>query len=174
MSTEIKDENPTTEVPEEPTADKEAGDDKPEQDGEEKAKDGIDALPEWAQKELTRARTEAANYRTQLREAQDKLSNAKTPEEVDAAISELREQNEKLERAIVVGKVAQKYKLSDLLASRLQGTTEAELEADAALLAKALPPETPTPPSVSGGLDPQDEEDSEIDPRKLAARFRRI
>jgi hypothetical protein len=137
-------------------------------------KDDVDSLPEWAKKELTRARGEAANYRTQLREAERKLGEAKTPEEVEAAISELREQNAKLERAIIVSKVATKYGLSDFLASRLIGSTEAELEADAKLAAKEVPVATPPPPSVSGGLDPSDSEDSEIDPRKLAARFRRI
>lgn len=171
---ENNDQKPETPAEEPKVEDKPAEGDKPAGADKPEDKDGIKSLPEWAQKELTDVRAEAANYRTRLREAEQKLSEAKSPEEVDAAISEMREQNAKLERQILVGKVAQKYELSDLLASRLNGSTEEELEADAKLLAEAMPKATPTPPSLSGGLDPQDDEDSEVDPRKLAARFRRI
>ena len=162
---EVTEEKPAEAPPETPEG---AHEEKPE------PQDGEDALPEWARKELTKVRGEAANYRTKLREAEQKLSEAKTPEEVNAAISELREQNEKLERSILVNTVATKYELTPLLASRLVGSTEAELEADAKLLAAALPAAPLAPPKLAGGLDPSDDSDTESDPRKLARRSRRI
>lgn len=160
---------------EKPVSDKpdasEEGSDKPADKGEEKAPEGIDSLPEWARKELSNVRAEAANYRTKLREAEAKLSAAKTPEEVEAAISELKDQNAKLERSILVNKVAGKHRLPAELAELLKGEDEAALEAHAKALAKFATPAPPT--SLSGGLDPSDDDDGEIDPRKLAAKFRR-
>jgi len=43
-----------------------------------------DELPEWARTKLTKANSEAANYRTRLRETEAKLLEAKTPEEFAA------------------------------------------------------------------------------------------
>lgn len=117
--------------------------------------------PEQLAAELTRVRAEAASWRTKLRDAEAQLANAKTPEEFDAAVAELRDTNAKLERDLLVTKVSSKYELPPELAARLQGEDEAAIEADAKILA-ALVTKT-TPESLSGGLTPG-ESDDEFDP----------
>jgi outer membrane biosynthesis protein TonB len=162
----------------EPTPDPES-EDKPEEPDEkpEEKPSPEDELPEWAQKERTQLRAEAANYRTRLREAEQKLTDAKTPEEVEAAVAELREQNAALERSILVRDVASEFSLPKALADRLVGSTKEELEADAKELAKLVPAvEDPAPGRVEGGLTPLTDEADELpnDPRELARRHRRI
>ncbi|WP_236246474.1 hypothetical protein [Streptomyces sp. CC210A] len=125
-----------------------------------------DELPEWARKELTKVRGEAASYRTRLRDAETRLGQAKTPEEVEAALAEVRAKNTELERELRVSAVARKHGLPDELTNRLRGESVDELEADAKALSALLrlaPPE-----NLSGGLDPNDGDDGELDPRKLA------
>lgn len=164
--TSTEDEKPAEDgAPAEESTTEEKPEEKPSEDGGD---------PEWAKKELTKVRAEAANYRTRLRDAEAKLSEAKTPEEFEAAVADLREENAKLEKSILVTKVAAKHGLSDVLAARLVGSTEEELEADAKLLASVANAAPPAPESLEGGLDPSSDDDGETDPRKLAARFRRI
>ncbi|MYT31741.1 MULTISPECIES: hypothetical protein [unclassified Streptomyces] len=129
-------------------------------------------LPEWARKELTKVRGEAASYRTRLRDAEAKLSEAKSPEEFEAALNELQAKNAELEHSLTASSVARKHNLPDELAARLRGSTVEELEADARALAVLLAPKTPE--SLGGGLSPSDDDDGEMDPRKLARRFRRF
>jgi len=131
-----------------------------------------DELPEWARKELSKVRAEAANYRTRLRDAEAKLTDAKSPEEFEAALTEVKAQNAALERSILLANVARKFELPDALAARLTGDTVDELEADAKGLQALLGPKAPE--SLSGGLDPSDSDDGELDPRKLARRTRRL
>ncbi|MCC2278897.1 hypothetical protein LKL35_26225 [Streptomyces sp. ET3-23] len=133
---------------------------------------GEDALPEWARKELAKVRGEAANYRTRLRDAETKLGEAKSPDEFEAALSELRAQNAELERSVLRASVARKYELPDDLADALRGEDEAALAAHAKVLAKYIP--APAPQSLGGGLTPDDGEDGEMDPRKLARLSRRF
>jgi len=132
-----------------------------------------DELPEWAKTERTQLRAEAANYRTRLREAETKLGEAKTPEEYEAAVTDLREQNAKLEKSILVNKVAGKHKLNAVLSDRLRGDTEEELEADAILLASTAAFVAPVPEALEGGLNPSEDPDGDMDPRELATRFRK-
>jgi hypothetical protein len=145
---------------------------------EEKPAEGVtpeakpeDELPEWARKELTKVRGEAANYRTKLREAEASLQNAKTPEEFEAARSELSTRIAELEHQVVVTAVARKYELPDELIPLLKGDSEEALEAVAKTLSKYAV--TPAPESLGGGLTPSDDNDDEMDPRKLARRTRR-
>ena len=124
--------------------------------------------------ELTKARGDAANYRTRLREAETKLAEAKTPQDLEAAVAEMKSKNDELEASILRATVAGKHGLPAELAKRLAGKTEAELEADALALAKFA--ESPaagssTPPR--GGLNPTDDDDGETDPRALARKYRR-
>jgi hypothetical protein len=130
-----------------------------------------DELPEWARKELTKVRGEAANYRVKLREAETSLQNAKTPEEFESARTELSKRIAELEHEVVVSKVARKYELPDELVPLLKGNDEAALEAVAKTLQKYAVPAAPE--SLGGGLTPSDDDDDEMDPRKLARRTRR-
>lgn len=153
--------------PEDPPAE---GDPKPEdkRTAEEKA---LDELPDWARKEIKKVRGEAANYRTQLREAQDALSKAKTPEEYAAALAEVNSKAEGLEKQLLVQKVAARHGLPEALANRLQGGDEAALEADAKALAALVVTGTTSPESLSGGLTPGESDDS-FDPVEEARKAR--
>lgn len=141
-------------------------------EGEQSKATPEDELPEWARNELKKARGDAARYRTGLREAEAKLAAAKTPEEFETATRELAQQNAKLTREINVRDVAAKHGLPPALAARLQGSTPEEMEADAVELAKLVAPNPTGSGDPKGGLDPNDD-DNEMDPRKLAARYRR-
>ncbi|MFF7254797.1 hypothetical protein [Streptomyces microflavus] len=132
-----------------------------------------DELPDWARKELAKVRGEAAGYRTRLRDAETKLSGAKSPEEFEAALTEVKQKNAELERSLVVSSVARRFDLPEELAERLRGATPEELEADAKSLQSLLAPKAP--PALGGGLDPSEgDDDGEMDPRKLARRTRRF
>ncbi|MFE7124038.1 hypothetical protein [Streptomyces sp. NPDC057617] len=117
-------------------------------------------------------RGEAASYRTRLRDAESKLSEAKSPEEFEAALTEVKAKNAELEHSLVVASVARKFELPDELAGRLRGSTPQELETDAKALQALLAPTAPE--SLGGGLTPSDEDDGEMDPRVLARRSRRF
>lgn len=102
-------------------------------------------LPQWARDAITRGNTEAAGFRTKLREAEEKLSNAKTPEDIAAATKEWQEKFEAAERkasevaldaARTVAKVT--HGLTDRVAGSLKGTTAEEIEADAKAWAEEL------------------------------------
>ncbi|MFI0985031.1 hypothetical protein [Streptomyces exfoliatus] len=129
-------------------------------------------LPDWARKELAKVRGEAASYRTRLRDAETKLDQAKTPEEFESALAEVKAKNAELEQSLVVASVARKYDLPEALAGRLRGSTPEELAADAKALQALIAPAAP--PNLGGGLTPSDEDDGEMDPRKLARRSRRF
>ncbi|MFE9254042.1 hypothetical protein [Streptomyces sp. NPDC006879] len=121
-------------------------------------------------KKLTEANAEAANYRTKLREVEARFADAKTTEEFEAAVAELKAQNEALERQILLNSVAAKYELPEALAKRLTGATPEELDADAKELQKLIAPAAPD--SLGGGLTPPDGND-DFDPVKAARAARR-
>ncbi|MFI2673895.1 hypothetical protein ACH5AU_30805 [Streptomyces albidoflavus] len=131
-----------------------------------------EGLPDWARKELAKVRGEAAGYRTRLRDAETRLEGAKSTEEFEAALTEVKQQNAELERSLVVASVARRFDLPEELAGRLRGTTPEELEADAKSLQSLLTPKAPA--ALGGGLDPSEGDDGEMDPRKLARRTRRF
>ncbi|MFB9573505.1 hypothetical protein [Streptomyces yanii] len=80
--------------------------------------------------------------------------------------------NAELERFVLVATVARKFDLPEELAGRLRGSTPKELEADAKALQAFVTPAAPL--NLGGGLTPSDEDDGEMDPRKLARRSRRF
>lgn len=137
----------------------------------EKPEDNSAELPEWARNELSRVRSEAASYRTKLREHQEKYKDAKTPEEYEAATRELAETVSSLERQILVNSVAQAHKLPADLAALLKGADEAELTAHAKTLSKYAPVEEVPPTDLRGGLDPNDSDES-FDPVAAARKAR--
>ncbi|MEU6056978.1 hypothetical protein [Streptomyces sp. NPDC047097] len=139
-------------------------------EGEERSTDTEPVPAEVLRKELVEARGEAANYRVRLREVEARFTGAKTAAEFEAAVTELRTQNEALERQILRGTVAAKYELPTVLAKRLTGETPEELEADAKELQKLLG--SPAPVSLGGGLTPPEPGDG-FDPVKAARAARR-
>lgn len=145
----------------EPTDNGEAGADEGDDDGD---------LPESVKKKLTKLRSEAAGWRTQLREAERKLAEAKSPEDFARVQQEFTDQLRSKDREIVLAK----HPLPPELAERLKGGTLEEMLADAKALSKFV---TPLPSvddgPLGGGLDPSDPDDGSYDPAKRAQEIRR-
>lgn len=173
---EKPDEKPdeTPEVkPDEKPEDKpdEKPDDKPDESVEG---ENLDELPEWARKRLTKANSEAANYRTQLRDVQAKLEGAKTPEEFAAATAELAEANTALEVSLAKERALRVHGLEETDLIFLTASKAEDIEAQAKALAARLPAvREPDPKELKGGLDPSDDDTEPNDPRALAAKYGR-
>lgn len=133
---------------------------------EEAKPDPWAGLPEefaWARNEVETTRREAASYRTQLREEQEKLKSAKTPEEVAAIVAEREARTAELEREVTIERLARKFSLSDDRLEFLVGKTEEDLTRQAEKLARMVAPagNEPAPVKVtkvplSGGVSPSD------------------
>lgn len=159
---------PTEETPETPVEGQEGQEGEAEETDEEEAEEAP-ADVESLKRKLSATNAEAAQWRVQLREAQAKLSEAKTPEQVAEITKELTERADALESELLRTKVAGKFGLPADLAARLQGADEAALEADAKVLARYAGGST----QGSGGLDPLDGEDPlPSGPKELASRLR--
>lgn len=121
--------------------------------------DNDDALPEWAKKKISDLNAESASWRTKFRDAEQKLANAKTPEDFAAAAAEFATQRTALERELVIAKAG----LPEELHEFVTGTTQEELETSAAKLAKFVKPEPKQPApkgDLNGGLNKRDDDDS--------------
>lgn len=170
------DEQPKDDSEQAPPAGEQPKDEPAEETPEEEP---TDDLPEWAREKLTKANAEAANYRTKLREAENKLKDVKTLEEVDALIAEFkaeREDDEKKSadqiRELLVENIARQYKLPAKLSKRLSGNTREELEADAKELAEFG--EDDDEITLEGGLSPRNrDEDANLGPRELNEKYGR-
>lgn len=121
--------------------------------------------------EIKRLRNENAARRVSEKELRERLDSAKTPEEVEAAVAEVRKKNEELELQLLRERVARQAQLPEALADRLRGNTEEELRADAAQLAGFAQPVRQEPRDVQGGLDPRNKAEA-IDPVALAREAR--
>lgn len=126
-------------------------------------------------------RDESASYRTKLREAEDRLKEAKTPEEVEAIRQEMAKEREEEDKAaaerqhaLLVENVALTYKLPPKLAKKLSGTTREELEADAKELAEFAPKaDDDEDIDLEGGLSPRNRDSDPDDPAALARKYRK-
>lgn len=105
------------------------------------------------------ARKEAAEKRIALNELREQTKGAKSKEEVDALIAQYETKVQAAELAAARERAGRVHGLPDAIISRLSGTTEEELLADAeafrALLGGSTPP-TPTPLPPTGGRTPAD------------------
>lgn len=147
----------------------------------EAPKDPYAGLPDefaWLKNDLEAIRREAASRRVALREAEEKLKEAKTPEEVQAAVAEATKRNAQLEAELARERVARKHKLNDSLLEFLTGSTEEQIEAQAAKLA-ALAPVAPqqeplvvTKTEPRGGVTPGDGSPIELDGRAAWRKYR--
>lgn len=98
---------------------------------------GSDELPEWARKQIASANQEAANYRVQLRSAQDQLATVQeqvsslTTEktQVDSSLTSVQADFDKLATAVQV--LLPDNPKVFTFAKTLQGSTESELAAHA-------------------------------------------
>lgn len=142
------------------------------QQQEEQSKE--DELPEWARSELTRARNDAARYRTELRKLQQQTKDAKTPEEFEAAVREYQERIAALESEMLRERIARKYNLPDDLAELLKGDDENAIEEHAKRLQKyAAPAPAKSLDDLSGGMNPNEDEGTGLTPAQVAARVGR-
>lgn len=150
-----------------PDADDAAQDAKDEDEIAEATK--VAELPDWAQTLVKNLRAENANHRTRATTAEQKLADAKTPEQVEAAVEEIKTENARLARELLVTRVASKHELPAELADLLKGDDEAALEAHAKTLAKYAG--SSEPENLSGGLNPTGGD--AFDPVKAARSARR-
>ena len=81
----------------------------------------------WVRKELEDARKEAADKRVLARDLQEKLANAKTPDEVQQIIAANDTKTADLEAQLARERVARKTGLDEDLVEFLTGKTEEEL-----------------------------------------------
>jgi hypothetical protein len=147
--------------------------DKPEAGDDEDVED-LDV--ERAKEKITKANAEAKNLRNRLRDAEEKLKNAKSPEEVDEIIKQLQADRETAEADLLRENVALKFKLPEKAIKRLAGSTREELEADAKELADLFGTHEDDDEDLhlEGGLEPRDREAADSDdPRVLAKKYSR-
>lgn len=137
-------------------------DKEPQEGAKEEAPDRGDELPEWAQKERSQLRSEAARYRTErndlrasVEDMQKKLAEAKTQDDIDAAVSEWKGKVEQLEAAAQREKdvlsALEAAHLSPEYAEFLHGNTAEELKASAERLAGKV---VAAGAGLSGGMSP--------------------
>lgn len=151
-----------------------------EQTAAETPKDPFEGLPEefaWLKSDLESTRREAAGRRVELRELEAKFKDAKTPEEVAAAIADATKRSAQLEAEVARERAARKHKLDDAFVEFLTGTTEEQIEAQAAKLAALAPsaprePVTVTRQTPRGGVTPADNTIPELDGREEWKKFR--
>lgn len=142
-----------------------------EKPDEEEAPKTPDLSHEDALAEVVKTRAEAANYRVRAREAEEKLASAKTLEEVNEIVANMTRDREAAERSLLVEIVASKYDLPEALASRLQGSTREELEADAKSLSE-IAVNVEAPARLQGGLTPDGDRDADSsNPGDLARKY---
>lgn len=102
---------------------------------------GSEELPDWVRKQLKKARDEAASYRTQLRDAEEKFKGAKTDAELEATLKPLQERleqssrdNAELERQLII----RDHGLDKDLAEFVTGDDAEEWEKKAKALSERL------------------------------------
>jgi hypothetical protein len=146
------------------------------EENEESNEEGDEELDlDRAKAKIAKVNDEAKNLRNRLRESEDKLKNAKTPEEVEEIVKQMTSDRESAEAALLRENVALKHKLPESAIKRLTGNTREELEADAKELADLLGTvEDDEDLNLEGGLNPRNREDSDPDdPRALAKKYGR-
>lgn len=147
---------------------------------ETKGSDPYAGLPEefsWLKDDLESTRREAASRRVALREAEEKLKDAKTPEDIATAVAEAAKKSAQLEAELARERAARKHKLDDSLIEFLTGTNEEQIEAQAAKLATLAPsaPRTPAAPqrqTPRGGVTPSDTTPPDLDGREAWRKFK--
>lgn len=116
----------------------------------------IEARLERRERELRNVRDEAAKRRTQVKDLEAKLAEAKTPDDIEAAVAEFRTKAETLEKELRVIKLAAANSLDENLTKVLSGFPVDQLEEQAKLLAAYAPKkrEGASLDDLSGGLTP--------------------
>lgn len=154
--------------PQDPPADADKTDTPPAENPDADLDDN-DELPDWARKELKKARAEAAARRVENKTLAEKLAAAVTPEDHAKIVEELRKENEKLTRRSTISSLVEEFELPSKASALIKGDTPEELRAAAEALAEILPkrdPDLPPPLDPQGGRQPG--RPPAADPKELA------
>lgn len=155
-----------------PEGDEESSEESDESnESDEDEGDEDDNLPEWARKKISKVNREAKNLRDQLRQVQEKLQGAKTPEEVAAITQELTETNSSLTLELARERALRKHGLDEDDAVLLTASTPEDIDKQAERIASRIGGGGRGP--LKGGLDPMDDDDVPSDPGELAKRYGR-
>jgi len=141
-----------------------------EQQQQSQAPDPWEKFPaefNWVRKELEDTRREAAEKRVLAKELQDKLANAKTPEEVQQIMAANDTKTADLEAQLARERVARKTGLDDDLVEFLTAKTEEDLLKQAAKLAGRKKADEENDPVVVTQLDPRGGKDPSTEPNEL-------
>lgn len=144
-------------------------------DEENSQEDDAAAELERARAELKETRAEAAARRVELRELREGLKG-KTPEEIEAALTDHEERLATKDRELFRERAARKFDLPDEILGRLSGNTEEEIFEDAESLSKLFKTKqsrNPAPLTPSGGRNPSGTPDS-YDPEAEYKKAKRL
>lgn len=121
-------------------------------DGAGDAVDKFAGLPEdmsWLRKGYEDRGTEAQQLRARLRETEEQLAGAKTPEEFAQLQADATKRQAELERELAVNSAAREHGLSDDSLALLEGVPADKIAERAALLAKIAGGAKPAAPVVT-------------------------
>lgn len=145
-----------------------------EAEGDDEDDNDFDSLPAWAKAQIKDLRKESGRYRTSNKELQDKLKDAKSQADIDAAIAEHKKRNSELEVELATAKHTAGFTPEQL--ALVHGNTPEEIEESAnkirAAFAAAGGNEEPPAPGADGGRRPGLSDGSGLSPRELAERTR--
>lgn len=148
------------------TAAPEAGATAGDSGGDSGGDDTFAALPpewNWLRDKYQKRGSEAQKLRSDLREVQEKLASAKSPEE----FAQVQQETAELNRKLAISDAARKHKLSDDALELLDGVPAGQIEARAEKLAKLATPAQEVPPKkvtkvpLRGGTTPGEDADTE-------------
>ena len=129
----------------------------------------------WTRNAVEAANREAASRRVALRELEERVKDAKTPEEFSTAIAAVKASEEKLALELARERAARTHGLSDELLEFLTAAEPEAIEAQAAKLASLRSGETVTKvitqPAPAGGAQPS-QPAVDQDGRKAWAKYR--
>lgn len=142
-----------TKTPETPDPNEGEGD--AEKEGEES--NDFDSLPDWAKKDIKSLRKSEARYRTANKELTDKLKDAKSQDDIDAAVSD--HQSRVAELELELARTTHTAGFTDAQKALVHGTTPEEIEASASAVRTAFAEssdghEFPPNPDADGGTRP--------------------
>lgn len=114
----------------------------------------------WAKNAVESANREAASRRVALRELEERVKDAKTPEEFNTALADVKAKEVELTNSLARERAARKHSLTDdllefLTADSAEGI-EAQAEKLAALKPKAEAPKVITKLPLTGGAKPNE------------------
>ena len=142
-----------------------------EKSGEDDEDEGDETLPEKVRDKIKKANREAEGLRKRLKDLEDKLTGAKTPEEVAAVTTELTQTNEALTLDLARERALRKHGLEEDDLVLLTASSPEDIDKQAERIASRIGGGGTG--SLKGGLDPTDEDDEPTDPGELAKKYGR-